>query len=223
MSGESSSDEDSKLQVPCPALATAKAVQSSTKGKLQWTDTVPTARRPPSAGPGLSLKQQASSPRWGARRGIGPALISPGSQPRMSSSAAVPLQRRPVQNRPSALGLPICSRRALSEDDSETDQVGTGGLHRAQSVNAPKRQLRELDKPFIELSDFGSDLVPNVGFLGNPAPQLSSAESLPIRQTVQTQLAGQLPEGQGDYGRWAAADAGAQVAEDDSPKQKLLP
>ena len=148
----------------------------------------------------------------------------------MTSSPAVPLQRRPVQGRSSALGLPIRSRRAVSEDDSETEPVDTG-LCRAQSVNAPRRQPRELDKPFIELSDLSSDHITGAGqaFLGSPTPQLSSAESLSTRQSVQMQLqlAGQqrLPEKQNDYGGWAATDAGAQVDrdEDDSPNQRLLP
>ena len=223
LSGDSSSEEGSRYQVPGAGVSTSQAAQASIKGKLQWTDTVSPARRPPSAGPGLSLKQQASSPRWGARRGIGPALVSPGLQPRTSIISAVPLQRRSGQPRTSALGLPIRSRRAVSDDDSETEHAGTGGaLYRAQSVSVPKHQLRGGGQPLIELSDLGTDHVSTAeqGFLTSPHPRLTSAESLPTWQAPHTQSAApqKLLE-QPDMG----IDAEMSHEQDEDLKQKLLP
>ena len=171
MSGDSSSEEGSKLQVPQQAVPAPRAVQADAKGKLQWTDTLPTARRPPSAGPGLSLKQQASSPRWGARHSIGPALVSPGLQARATSVGySAPLQRRFAPSRSS-----VSSRRALSEDESDTEHEGrAGGLHRAQSVSSPtKQQSNDINRSLIELSELGSGGITTAGSLLWVAPPLS--------------------------------------------------
>ena len=222
LSGDSSSDEGSKLQVPHQAVPTPRAIQSNAKGKLQLTDTLPMGRRAPTAGPGLSLKQQASSPRWGARHNVGPALVSPGLLPRTSMGHAAPSQRRFAQSRSS-----VSSRRALSEDDSETEYIGMdGGLHRARSVNPPVGQQRaETDESLIELSDLGSGGVPTAGqaFLSSPTPKLSSAESLPPWQPKLAQQ--QVPEGQEqsaeEYGSWG--DAAAPSEDSENPKQRLLP
>ena len=221
LSGDSSSDEGPRLQVPHQALPAPRAVQSNAKGKLQWIDTLPTARRPPSAGPGLSLKQQASSPRWGARHSIGPALVSPALQARTSVGYAVPLQRRFVPSRSS-----FSSRRALSEDESDTEHVGRGeGLHRAQSVSAPKRQQsHDMSKSLIELSELGSGGIATAGqaFLGSPFPQLSSAESLPPWQLDPAQQ--QPTQGQSQFGGELGNLSNAAASEDsDNPKQRLLP
>ena len=222
LSGDSSSEEGSRLQVPHQVVPTPRAIQSNAKGKLQWIDTLPTGRRAPTAGPGLSLKQQASSPRWGAKHSLGPALVSPGLPPRTSKGHAAPSQRRFAQSRSS-----VSSRRALSEDDSETEHIGTDGdLHRAQSVNPPAGQQRaERDESLIELSDLGSGGIATAGqaFLGSPTPKLSSAESLPPWQPKPAQL--QVLEEQDqpaeEYGSWG--DAAAPSEDSENPKQRLLP
>lgn len=221
MSGDSSSDEGSKLQVPQQAVPAPRAVQLDAKGKLQWTDTLPTARRPPSAGPGLSLKQQASSPRWGARHSIGPALVSPGLQARTSVGYAAPLQRRFAPSRSS-----FTSRRALSEDDSDTEHVGrAGGLHRAQSVTPPKgQQSNHIDSPLIELSELGSGGMTTEGqqFVGGSTPKLSSAESLPLWQAKPAQQ--QSTEGKHQLSEEYGGSRDAATSEDsNNPQQRLLP
>ena len=221
MSGDSSSDEGSKLQVPHQALPNPRTVQSNAKGKLQWTDTLPTARRPPTAGPGLSLKQQASSPRWGARHSIGPALVTPGLQARTSVGYGVPLQRRAVASRSS-----VSSRRALSEDESETVHVDRGsGLQRAQSVSPPKgQQSNDMNRSLIELSELGSGGITTAGqpFLGSPTPKPSCAQSLPSWQVDPAQQ--QPTEGQDQLSEEYGSLENAAVSEDgDNPKQRLLP
>ena len=232
--GDSSGDEGSKLQVPHPVLPTPRAVQSSAQDKrsLQWSNTPPTGRRPPTAGPGLSLKQQASSPRWGARHSIGPALVSPGLQTRTAGGAAAPLQRRLGQSRSSAPGLSISSRRAVSQDDCQTDHIGRGGgLHQAQSGSPSQWHPRpEVDKSLIELSDLGSDRITAAGqaLIGSPTAELSSAQhadSLLPWHAEQDQAQGaeqpQSTEGQDGYGDWR--DAAAPPQDSDNLEQRLLP
>ncbi|KAL3154475.1 hypothetical protein ABBQ32_013941 [Trebouxia sp. C0010 RCD-2024] len=234
LSGDSSSDDGSKLQVPHPPMPSPKALQPAPKGvgKLQWTDTFPAVRRPPKAGPGLSLKQQASSPRWGARHGIGVSLAGPGLQPR-SVGGPASLPRKASQSRSSAPGM--STRRALSEEDSDSEHVGRGrGLHRAQSVSSSKRQPRDGvdNKSLVELSDLGSDPTSSAGqaFLGSlDNPLLSSAESLAPWQAAQGQQ-GQAEDvgqqqatagGQSSYGGWE--DAPAPPEDSENLRQRLLP
>lgn len=218
--------------MPHPPLPAPKAAQPNPKGvgKLQWTDTFPAVRRPPTAGPGLSLKQQASSPRWGARHGIGVSLVGPGLQPK-SAGGPASLPRKASKSRSSAPGL--ATRRALSEEESDSEDVGKGhGLQRAQSVSSSKRQPRDgvNNQSLIELSHLGSDPTSSVGqaVLGGPNPLLSSAESLSPWQAVQGQQGRvedaalqQATEGQSEYCGWE--DATAPPEDSENLRQKLLP
>ena len=218
------------LQVHASSSSTQGPDQTGHNSRLSWTAAGATSssRRPPKAGPGLSLKQQASSPRWGARRGIGSSLISPASAFRQGNGAVSALPRRSVQARPSSqLGLPVRHRRALSEDEPESHYASDepGRLNRAQSVMPPKHQTSDLDAPFIELTDL--ELIDSKAgdrpLDGYPSHRL--AESLPpwtaaVQEARQTYVQEQPEEVQDEYGAWS--DAGQQEQTED-PKQRLLP
>ena len=212
------------LQVPPPHSTAGHAASSG----RQWPPLAPTpgARRSNKAGPGLSLKQQASSPRWGARSHIGPSLTSPGAAPapfRMGN-AALPLPRR--QARFSQLGLPVRSRRALSEDQAEAE-VTPGEvwrLSRAQSVTGNEA---EIHVPFIEMRNMEAaghqDEALSPSGRATALPRIPSGESLPpwTAPTSETHAASQEAQSRDDeYGDWA--DSNTQEQSED-PKQKLLP
>lgn len=155
--------------------------------------------------------------------------MGPGLQPKPMGGTA--FQRRSSQSRSSAPRM--TSRRALSEDDSDTEHVGKGGgLHRAVSMNPPKREPRDGEDQFlIELSDLGSNSTTTVtvgqAVLGRPSPLLSSAESLSPWQTPEGQqgqdedVGQQQPaEGQNEYDGWKHATA---PSEDSDVRERLLP
>ena len=203
-----SSESDGDIEegpMPGPALPSARDGQAGSNSRLSWSAAGTNSMnwRPPKAGPGLSLKQQASSPRWSARRGIGSALVSPGLASRQGNDLSA-LPRRSIQARPSSqLGLPVRSRRAVSEDEPEAKQASaeTWRLSRAQSVAVTEPQRQEWEKPFIELSD-----------LAMPAWAAAPQEAQHV-----------LGEGQpeDDYGDWADASR-QQEQQDEDPKQRLL-
>ena len=212
------------LQVPASGLPAARPDQTGHNSRLSWTDTTPSSRRPPKAGPGLSLKQQASSPRWSVRRGVGTALISPASALRQGTGTVSGQSRRSSQ-----LGLPVRSRRALSQDEPDHAAADTWPLHRAQSVMVPKSQQPDLDKPFIELSELES-LGEKAGDrqLHESAPdRVASLESLPswrdeaqeVHQAHVQEQPGEALDASYDYGDWADA---MQQEQTEDPKQRLL-
>ena len=134
---------------------------------------------------------------------------------------AAPLQRRSVPARSS-----VSSRRAQSEDECDTEHIARGdGLYRAQSVSPPKRQQSyDMNKSLIELSELGPGGIATAGqaFLDSPAPQLSSAESLPPWLVDPTQQ--QPTEGKDQFGQGSGSLRDAASSEDgDSSKQRLLP
>lgn len=224
LSDESEDDvsESPRLQAPMSAYPLARP-----DNRLSWTDSTSSIRRPPKAGPGLSLKQQASSPRWGARRGVGSSLMSPGSAFKQASGATSAQPRRSMLARPSPqVGLTVRSRRALSQDGSEHVAPDTWPLHRAQSVMVAKSQQQDLDKPFIELSDLES-VQHRVDRDSNPFHRNLSAESLPpllveSQQEHPAHMVARSEDDQdasNDYGDWADAQ---QQDQSDDPKRRLL-
>lgn len=128
----------------------------------------------------------------------------------------------------------MSTRRALSEEESDSEHLGKGhGLQRAQSVSSSKRQPRDDvdNKSLIELSDMGSDPSSSVGqaFLGSLNPLLSPAESLAPWQAAKGQQ-GQAEDvgqqqategGQSEYGGWK--DATAPPEDSENLRQRLLP
>ncbi len=227
LSGESDDEAgDSPLhQVPASGFPAARPDQTGHNSRLSWTDTTSSSRRPPKAGPGLSLKQQASSPRWSVRRGVGTALISPGSALRQGTGTVSGQSRRSSQ-----LGLPIRSRRALSQDEPDhAAAADTRPLHRAQSVMVPKLQQADLDKPFIELSELESfyERDGDRHLHENSPDRVASNESLPswrgepqnVHQAQVEEQPGETHDTSYDYGDWADA---MQQEQTEDPKQRLL-
>ncbi len=227
LSGESDDEggDSPLLQVPASGFPAARPDQTGHNNRLSWTDTTPSSRRPPKAGPGLSLKQQASSPRWSARRGVGTALISPASALRQGTGTVSGQSRRSSQ-----LGLPVRSRRALSQDEPDHAAADTWPLHRAQSVMVPKSQRPDLDKPFIELSELESfcEQDGDRQLHQSAAPDRNaSIESLPswrdeaqeVHQAHVQEQPGEALDASYEYGDWAD---GMQQEQTEDPKQRLL-
>ena len=213
------------LQVPPSGFPADRPDQSGHNSRLSWTDITPSSRRPPKAGPGLSLKQQASSPRWSVRRGVGTALISPALALRQGAGTVSGQTRRSSQ-----LGLPVRSRRALSQDEPDHGAADTWPLHRAQSVMVPNLQQPDLDKPFIELSELESlgEKDGDRQLHERAAPDRNaSIESLPswrdeaqeVDKAHEQEQPGEALDASYDYGDWADA---MQQEQTEDCKQRLL-
>ncbi|KAL0040935.1 hypothetical protein WJX79_010523 [Trebouxia sp. C0005] len=149
-----------------------------------------------------------------------------GDNPLLQGASTVSGQSR----RSSQLGLPVRSRRALSQDEPDhAAAADTWPLHRAQSVMVPKLQQPDLDKPFIELSELESFCEKDVDRqLHLRAPdRVASPESLPswrdeaqeVHQAHEQEQPGDALDTSYDYGDWADA---MQQEQSEDPKQRLL-